>query len=308
MITVEDSETDHARLRKVVLIGRMKSRRGAEAFRVTRERLEARGVTIHKAHAVTKKADLLRRIRRAIASKCSLIVVCGGDGTLSACVGQFAKTDAVLAVVPAGTGNSFALGLGIDSIDAAIEAILGGNIARVDLGRINGEYFADIAMVGLGSLIAENTSTSLKHVIGPMAYAVSALVPTITSPPFDLHVQYGHKNERLRTYQAIVAAGRYFGRTPIAPDARLTDGMLNFFAARDANGFDIVKTYLALLTGKQASLENTHFFSAKKITLKAKPAQRITLDGSSFGKTPARLSIARKALRVVVPATFSDHS
>lgn len=301
-----DSQSAGPQFNEVVLIGRMKSRRGSEAFKVTRERLEAQGVTILKAYAVTKKSDLLRRVRRAIQSTNGLIVVCGGDGTLSASVGEFAKTKAVLGVIPAGTGNSFALGLGIDSIDTAIQTILSGKVARIDLGRINGKYFADIAMIGLGALIAENTSTSIKQMIGPMAYAVSALVPALSSPPFELRVTHGHKSTRFRTHQAIVAAGRYFGHTPITPDARLTDGALHFFAARDAQGFDIVKTYIALLTGKQTSLDRTHYFSAKKMSIQAKPTQRITLDGSSFGKTPARLSIVRRALRVVVPQTFCD--
>lgn len=294
-------------MRDAVVICRLSSRHGLEYYHRLSEELPKRGVRITEAHMVRRRKQLKKRIRQAMKSGASLIVVVGGDGTQTAAVGEMAHADCVLGVVPSGTGNSFALSLGIkNDIETAIETIAGGKVARVDLGVVNGTYFANFATVGLIADAANRTPRGLKRVIGPIAYGVAGLAAVLRDKPFDLRVKWKANDLRLETHQAIVASGRYFGWQPVTPDARITSGELVFFAAAGSTAKDVLETNTALLRGDHTKLEQAHYFSARKITLKPKPKQPLNIDGHALGETPAKFSIAPRALRVMVPQDFPD--
>lgn len=291
-------------MRKAVLIASAKSRRGPETFRQARELLQQRGVRVVEAFLEPNKKAVRKRVRAAIAAGRKLICVACGDGGQTFVMREFANSKAILGVLPAGTGNSFALSLGIDGLTAAVEAIAAGKPARVDLGIANGKYFANFATIGLSSEVAEATPHGLKKLAGPIAYGVAALGPLLTHPPFTCRVTSKGKAMRLQTHQVIVANGRFYGHQPIAADATLVDGKLSFFAAEGSSTWDAARTYLALLRGTQESLPAAQAFSAKKITIAATPAQSVCIDGGALCETPVRFEIARRALRVMVPDAF----
>jgi YegS/Rv2252/BmrU family lipid kinase len=269
------------------------------------EELPQRGVQITEAHMVRRRKALKKRVRQAVRSGAKLIIVIGGDGTQTAAVAELAHTGTTMAVVPAGTGNSFAYSLGIkDDLDAAIDTIAGGKEVRVDLGIVNRTYFANFASIGLIADAANRTPRGLKRVLGPVAYGIAALQSFMHDKPFQLRVKWKNETLKIMTYQAIVASGRYFGWQPLTPHASIRSGDLAFFAAAGDKPQDVIATNTALLRGEQTQLERAHYFSAQKITIKTKPKQPLNIDGHALGKTPAKFCIAPKALRVLVPLDF----
>ena len=287
---------------QAVLIAKTDSRHGLEAFGLVSAGLQKRGFSIAEAHKVADRRELKKRVRGAVRSGHRLIVVAGGDGTQTTAVGELAYTDAVLGVIPAGTGNSFALSLGIKSdIEEAIEVIARGRVCEVDLGVVNGTYFANFATIGMSAEIGADTPKWLKRITGPVAYGISAIGPLVTGRAFRAKVFWEKNALRLETFQMIIANGRYFGETPVVPDASITDGRLTFFTTAGARRMDILRMYFAFLRDKQTELPDAHYFQTKKIKIKTSKPQPIALDGSSFGTTPAKFSIAKKALKVMVP-------
>ena len=126
--------------REAVLIVNAKSRRGEALFEQARQKIEAAGIRLIAAHPV-KDPDLLDdTVRDAIRSGAPMVIVGGGDGSLSGVVDDVVGKDVVFAVLPLGTANSFArtLGLPLD-LDGAVEAIATGRRRRVDLGMIDGD-------------------------------------------------------------------------------------------------------------------------------------------------------------------------
>jgi len=290
-------------MREVTIICRTGSRHGLEYYTRLQEALPKRGVAITEAHMVKGRRDLQKRVRQAAKSGKKFIVVVGGDGSQSAAVAELVHTDSILAVVPAGTGNSFALSLGIKAdVDHAIETIVNGKDITIDVGVVNGIYFANSAIIGLLAEAAKNTPTPLKKVAGAVAYGVAALVPMLRDKPFELHVKWPGNDLKIETYQAIVvASGRYYGWQPLTPQSSLDSGNLSFFAAEGKNAGDIIAMNAALLRGEQTKLENAHYFSAPKITIKTATKQPLNIDGHPLGKTPAKFTVAHRALRVLVP-------
>lgn len=286
---------------QAVLIGNARSSH-SRLFMEAHARLVAAGVTIDEAHVARDARAVRRRVKCAIRAGCRLVIVAGGDGTLTKAVGPFAGTDATLGIMPLGTGNSFARSLGIaPELDAAVAAIAGRSSRRVDLGCVNDTYFANFSTLGLSAEISGATSNALKHAIGAAAYAVAGLRPLLTHRPFACRIRWGENRLDLRTHQIIVANGRFFGNTPILPDATIDDGKLALFTTTGTSPWDVAKSFVALFAGKQLDLRDAHYFSAPKITIKTTPRVVLAIDGDIVGRTPARFSVARRALRVMVP-------
>lgn len=267
----------------------------------------ARGVVVDDVAEVESEADLRARTKRALKKGARLVVVGGGDGSLTTAVDVLAHSEAALGVLPLGTGNSFAQTLGIpDDLASAVDVIAAQRIVRVDLGRVNGVHFANFATIGLSAEIAAATPRALKRAIGPAAYVAAGAAALFRHPPFDAKVRWDDGRSLLNTRQIVVANGRFFGHQPVTPDASIVNRRLAFFTTTGVSHLEVARMYAAFGIGAQTRLPDAVFFSAKEIVVKAKPKQLVSIDGQSLGRTPARFSIAARALQVCVPADFDD--
>src|SRR5579884_1078329 len=166
---------NRASMREATIICRLSSRNGLAYYQRLQQELPPRGVQITEAHMVRRRKALQKRVRQAVRSGAKLIIIIGGDGTQTAAVAELAHTGVTMAVVPAGTGNSFAYSLGIkDDLDTAIDTIANGRQLHVDIGCVNGTRFANFATVGVIADAANRTPKRLKKIVGPIAYGVAA--------------------------------------------------------------------------------------------------------------------------------------
>jgi diacylglycerol kinase family enzyme len=95
------------------------------------------------------------------------IVIGGGDGTISAALAELLQLNKPLAVLPLGTANDFARTLGVpaDAIEAA-EIAVGGCEHRIDVGKVNGRPFINVASIGLAAKVTELSHQSLASGVG----------------------------------------------------------------------------------------------------------------------------------------------
>ena len=286
----------------------MESRRGRDSVELVPALLRERGVDVQDVIVATARRDVCRSVKRAVKRKEPLIVVCGGDGTQSAVIEYFVHAKAsTLGVIPAGTGNSFALGLGIEpTFEAACDAIAFGEERKIDVGRLNDTYFANFITVGLAAQIGEETPRGLKKVLGPVAYGVAGIKPMLTHEPFHADLRWKKHRLQVETHQIIIANGRFYGHQPLAPEATLEDGELTVFVRDTTSRIDIMETYLALLRGDQAELRGVHLFStSSKLKVRTKKRVLVASDGDAAGKTPVTVRVIPAAVRVMVPKAIS---
>jgi diacylglycerol kinase (ATP) len=282
-----------------------RSRRTDRQIEALHEALDAHGLHVAAFHTERSESGCRRLIRRAAKAGAPEIVVGGGDGTMTHAVNELARRDSVMGVLPFGTGNSFAqsLGLPLGDVAAAVAVIEHGHVEAVDLGRVNGTYFANFATIGLSSVIAGATPRLLKRITGPVAYALASIRPLLTHRAFRARIRWKEGQLDVRTQDVIIANGRFYGHTPVAPDAALDDGRLHLFTTDNASSLGAARTYLALGRGSQARLPDAHLITARAFSIRTRARQPIAIDGSPLEKTPARFSVAREALRVFVPAS-----
>jgi len=274
--------------RRAVVIARLRSRRGREALWRIPAMLAERGIEVVETRAVRTRKDLRKAVKRARGCV-PLIVVCGGDGTLTSVVSLFAHRDVTLGVVPAGTVNGFSRNLGIEqTFEGAADTIAHGVERRLDLGCVNGTYFANFLTVGIGADIARKTTRKLKKFLGPLAYGAAALGPFL------------RHRLLLDTHHVIVANGRYYGYRPIDAEATQSGGKLTVFVRDETNKIALLVTYGALALGKQASLGGARLWSTfDTVKVRANPVQRVAVDGRPLGKTPVCIRVVPAALRVM---------
>lgn len=124
---------------------------------------------------------------RAVRDGATLVVVCGGDGTVRTVADALAGSGVPLAVVPCGTGNLLARNLGLPLSPAeALEAALRGTSHRLDLGHIEGDglpatHFAAMSGAGLDAAMIEHTDDRAKSAVGWPAYLLAG-VSTLRTP------------------------------------------------------------------------------------------------------------------------------
>lgn len=285
----------------------VRSGRSERYVRAIAAMFAARGIEIDDFATVAGEELLRGRVKRAVKRGASLIAVGGGDGSMTTAVDLLANERAILGVLPLGTGNSFARTLGIPSdLARACDVIAARRVARVDLGVVNGVHFANFATIGLSSEIAAAAPRPLKRIVGPAAYVAGGLKAFFTHRSFAARIRWDAGTSRLRTAQIVVASGRFFGRQPVTPGASIVDQRLALFTTTGTSHAEVARMYAAFGLGLQTRLPDAVFFSSRTIAVKASPKQSIAVDGEARGHTPARFSVAARALRVCVPADFDD--
>ena len=140
-------------------------------LRELREVLAREGVTDPLWHEVTKSREAPKHARRALEDGAEVIFVWGGDGMVQRCVDALAGTQAVLAIVPAGTANLLAANLRIpgDLIEA-VRVGLYGDRRPLDTGSVNREHFAVMAGAGFDARMIKQADRGMKNRIGRAAY------------------------------------------------------------------------------------------------------------------------------------------
>lgn len=289
-------------IRSARLIVNTQSRRGQVFCRLVEEALKQRGFNIDACYSVNDPARLPEVVAHAKQEGCKLLIVGGGDGTLSSVVDHLAYEDIVLGVVPLGTGNGFARSLGIPmDLEGTIDVICKGRVREIDLGVVNGDYFANIISIGFNAHVVDGTPGYLKKALGVLAYAISGLKEIFQNRPFACDLFSDGKKLAITTRQIIVANGAFYGISKVSKKARLDDGQLIVCALDSTRKGDIVKFWWALLRGDLPSHEAVHLFNATNILCHASPPKAVDVDGEITFKTPISVSVAPKALLVMAP-------
>src|SRR5688572_29637731 len=145
------SDTAAARPKRVdVIINARSGVSGKDAAaRHAAEYLAARGMHVHL-EIVRTAAELLAVAERSASGDADTVVAGGGDGTIAAVAAKLLDTNKVLGVLPLGTFNYFAQRLGVPlDLDAALEILAAGEVARISVGEVNGRLFLNNSSIGL---------------------------------------------------------------------------------------------------------------------------------------------------------------
>jgi diacylglycerol kinase family enzyme len=124
------------------------------AARVT-ELFEAAGVPT-RMHLLSSPEALPAVVERELAAGTDAVIAGGGDGTVNTIASILAGGPTPLGVLPLGTLNHFAKVLQIPmGLDKAVDIIVKGHVASVDVGRVNDRVFVNNCSIGIYPNIVE---------------------------------------------------------------------------------------------------------------------------------------------------------
>ncbi len=233
------------------------------------------------------------------------VVVAGGDGSVGPCAEAAGRAGVPLAVVAVGTANDFARFHALpDDLDEALElAATGERVTRLELARIDGRPFVNVASGGLAPVAAEKAQP-LKQVLGPFAYAVGAVAAGATADPFRCTVRVdGEVVFDDEAWQLIVASSGAFGGGAEVEEADPADGRLDVVAVPAGSRLTLPGRAIAMRRGDLAGQDDVVHRSGHAISVDVQPATLFNVDGEvvECERGTVEFTVQRDAFDLVVP-------
>lgn len=274
----------------------------------------------------------LGRARAAVAEGLAALAVVGGDGMVHLGVQVVARTATPLLVVPAGTGNDFAVAAGIDpssrhAIAHAVRALRESRISSLDLLRVTGDGIGDDAerwvagAVSAGLDAAVNARANrMRFPRGEARYVVAALAEIAAYRAWSYRVTIsGAEVVSAHELPGIAWSGgtatwagegalltlanspRIGGGMPIAPGAIMVDGLIDVVIAGDVGNLGAGRLFPQLLKGDHLASPEVMLLRGSAVELSHDGAHVPELygDGEFLGTSPVTVEVVPGALSLL---------
>ncbi len=253
--------------------------------------------------------ELLRReTEHAVAAGADALIVVGGDGMVSLAVNVVTDTGLPIGIVPTGTGNDLARGLGIplDDTEAAVARILNAlgtrprviDAARVHHGLLT-TWYAGVLSAGFDAIVNERAN-QMTRPRGPSRYIVALLRELLVLRPIDYRVQLDGEMRAVRGMLISVANNVSLGGgMRVAPDALLDDGLLDFFLVAPLGRLAFLRVFPSVFRGEHVNHPKVSIQRVRRVRLEADGVIAYA-DGERVGPLPLDIEVVPGALRMLV--------
>src|SRR5512144_1268421 len=271
--------------RRAAVVVNAGSRRGAEAYQQAVTELTRRGVPVLTRRAVDSGDELRPALEKVMGDGHDLVIVGGGDGTVGCAADLAAGTEVTLGVLPLGTANDLARTLEIPrDIAAACATLAEGKVVDIDLGRVAGRAFLNVASVGLSVGVTRALKPRLKRRLGPLAYPVATLVAYRRHQPFRARLEFPDGDQDPLVLddllQVAVGNGRHYGGgNAVSPTAGIDDHLLDVYAIVRGRLHEHVSIARLLKDGSFVHHDRVHHVTSRRVRLVCDPPQEVNVDG-----------------------------
>ena len=269
----------------------------------------------------------------ATSSEADAILIFGGDGTVHRHLPRLVKLRLPVLVVPCGSGNDFARALGLRGVRDSLMAwhkfaCIGNNVRTIDLGVVAplitsplntdrygaGEtlvqhYFGCVGGVGLDAETARRANQLPRWLRAHGGYILSLLPALLRFAPIAMKISVPGTDDAstfaVRSTKPIIVAAfanapAYGGGMKIAPCAQLDDGNLDVCIVGGMNKLKLFFLFPTIYFGRHLSLPQVEYFQTERLRVETEKPLDVYADGEYVCRTPVEVSVARKALRVIV--------
>jgi diacylglycerol kinase (ATP) len=187
------------------------------------------------------------------------------------------------------------------SLDDNLDVLRAGKSIPIDVvlvRRKRARYFVNVSAGGFSGAVDKELTPKIKRTWGPRAYVRGAA----TALP-NLHayrttiVLDSTERFSLEVYNVILANGRFVaGGLPIAPRAKLDDGLLDVILIPKRSAAQIAVLAAEILLGRHLGSEGVIFRRAANVRVKSRPGMWFNIDGELIGPSPAVFQVCPGAL------------
>lgn len=229
--------------------------------------LENENYEIYETKAPKEATEIASRFKN---EENTIVYSVGGDGTLNEVVNGIAEGKCKLGIIPTGSGNDFYRTLK----EAQTENV------RLDLGKVNGRYFINIASVGMDAETCNNANKIKSKIKIHSSYYLALIHTFLTFKSKSLKLKID-KNVYAGDYIiAAICNGKYYGGGfKIAPVASFDDNQFDIYLVSKASKLKLIKILLALLKSEHEKYNEVRKYTGKNITITSENNLIINIDG-----------------------------
>ena len=232
---------------------------------------------------------------------CSGVIAVGGDGLLHLVLQKITPAQVPLALIPAGTGNDFVrtLGWSPDDVDAILQTVLSEKPQSVDLGLVDGEWFAAILSTGFDSIVNEKANT-MSWPKGPMKYNVAIAIELPRFAPRHYEIVLDDRTISTQAMLIAVANGRsYGGGMLVCPHADIADGYFDVMVLHPVSKLEFIKVFPRVFKGTHITHPAVEIVRSKSVKISSDAVAYA--DGERIGQLPVSAQCISGALMTWLP-------
>lgn len=251
------------------------------------------------------------------------LISVGGDGTVHTLIQKLAHKDVGLLVIPGGTANDLASGLGHQSkLNYLSQCIRNKESKHIDLISINGRYMATNGGFGIGGEVAQKINhlrqkfplfKNIMKFSGNKIYSffIASELMSLELEKYTLELESSafsglvDCSALLINNQPIIA-----GTFNVAPETNHQDGLFNVTIIKHTSKAKLVKTMISLASGVIPENDADFItFETRSLKIKNKGSRHLNFfgDGEIFDQESKEQSwdigIAPRALKLFSPCT-----
>ena len=243
-----------------------------------------------------------------------LVVSVGGDGTINEIVNGLYNAgnirDVTLGIISTGVGSDFIRTIGIPrSYKEACQRLMNSRKLVVDLGVVeyvnNGEVskrlFVNFAGLGFDAEVVKATTQRFKALGSTPSYLIGLLTTFVFYETKQVSLILDGQPEERRVWTILMSNGKYGGGGMLAaPNADLTDGLLDVVVIGDLSKLNLLKSLPRIYKGTHLSHPKVTVKRAREIDIRPRQQMSLQADGELLGQAPAHVYMLPAALNVAI--------
>ena len=289
--------------------GAGKPEESAKQLEATTRLLRQHGIEVDVALAKPKE-EATPLAKQAVKDGFDMVIAMGGDGTLEAVLRGMVGRKTPMGIIPTGTQNNIAKTLGIPTdLEEACALIASKNIRKLDVGRVKVKkgkklYFFELTAIGLVAALYPKANKLQDGKLSKLKDVALTLIHQEPDPTVYLTLDDESKI-KINTMLVVVSNAPMFGANfLVAPDAAVTDGLLDISVYPDFSKTELLTYYAQIRSEGFSNNEKVQRFRAKKIEIKTDPKMDVMADGVMLGKGKVEIKAKRGAVWMITP---EDH-
>lgn len=256
----------------------------------------------------TAPLDGVEKAKSAKEEGFSIVCAVGGDGTVHEVGNGAIASGLTLGVIPLGSGNDFAAGLGIENNwESGVDTLINGKTDKISITKAGERYSINIFDAGLGGDVAKASEKHLRWISGSKKYTMLTLALLTRHKPYaiKLIVDGEEYNYDLNIFAA--GFGQSFGSgMNILPDARYNHDKMQIAVVHSASRFRILRVFPKVFDGTHVEITKyIDILQGKEVIIEVDPINKRPLrseaDGELFWEGSIKLEAIPMGLEVIIP-------
>lgn len=235
---------------------------------------------IHTTNAAGDYSSVRAKIKEGVRD----IIVAGGDGTLSAVVGNLRDTGVNFGLIPLGSGNGLALTAGISrNPEKALEQIFNGKPVLTDAFSINDRFSCMLSGLGFDAQVAHDFARQKTR--GLRTYVKQTYSNFLKARPFKFEISTRENTISTEAFFISIANSNQFGNQfTIAPQASLTDGLLDIVVVQKMTKLHMLAAVMRQVVSGEVKdrphkKDNVIYYQTPALTIKNLENAPLHIDG-----------------------------